>query len=183
MKNITKIVSMISKKQMMANQRNSKKGGVKTESGKEISKYNAVKHGILCKESLLEDEDSEAFVQLKEGLFLELDPIGELEIVLVDRIIANIWRLRRSLYVEKEAMQYSKIRARDEEALLDFTRGQAEKRSIRDMIGNESIVLIQRYETTIERSLFKTLHELQRIQATKRGEVSIGSVSIDVNSD
>lgn len=37
----------ISEKQLEANRKNAKKGGVKTSKSKEISKYNALKHGIL----------------------------------------------------------------------------------------------------------------------------------------
>ena len=37
---------MTSNKQIEANRKNSKKGGIKTERGKEISKHNALKHGL-----------------------------------------------------------------------------------------------------------------------------------------
>lgn len=38
-------MSEISQKQIEANQKNAKLGGVKTEEGKAVSKYNALKHG------------------------------------------------------------------------------------------------------------------------------------------
>ncbi len=47
---------MTSEKQIEANKENGKLGGVKTDEGKAVSKYNAIKHGLLSKEVLLEDE-------------------------------------------------------------------------------------------------------------------------------
>jgi len=40
---------VISEKQLDANRKNAKKGGVKTEQGKAISRLNAEKHGIFTK--------------------------------------------------------------------------------------------------------------------------------------
>jgi len=40
----------VSEKQLQANKKNAQKGGVKTPEGKEIVKYNALKHGLLAKE-------------------------------------------------------------------------------------------------------------------------------------
>jgi len=41
---------MASEKQIEANKNNAKKGGVKTVEGKEVSRMNALKHGILSSE-------------------------------------------------------------------------------------------------------------------------------------
>jgi len=38
---------MTTKKQLIANRKNAQKGGVKTQEGKELVKFNALKHGIL----------------------------------------------------------------------------------------------------------------------------------------
>ena len=40
-----------------------------------------------------------------------------------------------------------------------------------------------RYETSIERSLYKALHELQRLQAARAGRKVIPPVAVDVNVD
>jgi len=50
-------MSETSQKQLEANRQNAKLGGVKTEEGKAVSKYNALKHGLLSKEVLLKGED------------------------------------------------------------------------------------------------------------------------------
>jgi hypothetical protein len=37
------------------------------------------------------------------------------------------------------------------------------------------------YETTIERGLYRALHELQRLQATNTGQAVAPPVAVDVN--
>jgi hypothetical protein len=92
---------MTSKKKAQANRQNALKStGPKTPEGKDAVRLNAMKHGLLCQEVLLPGEDEEALRELSEHLWTELKPVGEMENLLVDRIIASHWRLRRLGRVE-----------------------------------------------------------------------------------
>ena len=92
---------MTSDKQFDANRQNALKStGPKTPEGKAAVRLNALKHGLLSREVLLPGEDEEALRELGERLRAELQPVGELENLLVDRIIAAYWRLRRLGRVE-----------------------------------------------------------------------------------
>ncbi|MDP9437888.1 MAG: hypothetical protein M3P49_03950, partial [Actinomycetota bacterium] len=92
---------MTSDKKAQANRRNALKStGPKTPEGKAAIRLNAVKHGLLSQDVLLPGEDEAALRELGERLGEELQPIGELESLLVDRIIASHWRLRRLGRVE-----------------------------------------------------------------------------------
>jgi hypothetical protein len=92
---------MTSEKQIEANRRNALKStGPKTPEGKNAIRLNALKHGLLSREILLPGEDEEALRELDERLRGELQPVGELENLLVERIIASYWRLRRLGRVE-----------------------------------------------------------------------------------
>jgi len=80
---------MTSDKKAEANRRNALKStGPKTPEGKSAVRHNALKHGLLSQESLLPGEDAAALKELGEHLTDELRPVGELERLLVDRIIA-----------------------------------------------------------------------------------------------
>src|SRR5215217_4284563 len=95
--------AMASDKQIRANRRNARKStGPKTPEGKSVVSYNALKHGLLSQQILLPDEDEASLVQLGEHLHSQLQPVGELESLLVERIVAAAWRLRRVLAVEAE---------------------------------------------------------------------------------
>src|SRR5215213_3887361 len=93
--------SMASKKQIEANKRNAlKSSGPKTPEGKDTARLNATTHGLLSQEILLPGEDEEALKELGERLMAELQPVGEMEGLLVERIIDAVWRLRRLRRVE-----------------------------------------------------------------------------------
>ena len=92
---------MASEKQDRANRQNARKStGPKTPQGKAAVRLNAAKHGLLSEETLLPGEDGDALEELAERLRAELRPAGELEALLVDRIVAAHWRLRRLGRVE-----------------------------------------------------------------------------------
>src|ERR687896_9682 len=92
---------MTSEKKAEANRRNALKStGPKTPEGKDAVRLNALKHGLRSEEILLPGEDEEALRELGEHLRDELQPAGVVENLLVDRIIAAYWRLRRLGRVE-----------------------------------------------------------------------------------
>ena len=51
------------------------------------------------------------------------------------------------------------------------------------MILNSGVETVIRYETTIERGIYKALHELQRIQATRSGRPVSLPLAIDITVD
>lgn len=94
----------VSEKQLQANKENAQKGGVKTPEGKEIVKYNALKHGLLAKEVVITvgegAENPEEFNALLADLGAQLQPQGTLEEMLVEKIAVAYWRLRRAYRYE-----------------------------------------------------------------------------------
>src|SRR5215212_9447726 len=99
---------MASKKQIQANRRNALKStGPKTPEGKALARLNATKHGLLSQEILLPGEDEDALKELAERLRAELLlPVGEMESLLVERIIDATWRLRRLSRVDAGIYTY-----------------------------------------------------------------------------
>jgi len=166
---------MSTEKQIEANRENGKLGGVKTEEGKAVSKYNALKHGILSKEVLLEGEDEKTLIEIGKRLRTELGPQTELELVLVDRITANVWRLRRVMQIEREMMDDDR---QDSFSDVNKTLGKALSY---DFANHDTYGKLIRYEASIERGIYKALHELQRLQATRSGEKLPLPVAIDVD--
>ena len=76
---------MASKKQIQANRRNALKStGPKTPEGKSLARLNATKHGLHSQEVLLPGEDEAALKELAERLRAELQPVGEIDSLLVE---------------------------------------------------------------------------------------------------
>ena len=180
---------MTSQQQIQANKENAKLGGVKTPEGKAISRLNALQHGLLSSEILLKGEGEQSLVGLGKRIREALQPVGELELLLTDRIITNFWRLRRVMEVERATMEWEKFNE-GVEINLDFgsypkdeelEKDQKKRKKTRDMVANNNTEQILRYETTIERSIYRALHELQRLQASRLGEKPPAPISVDVD--
>ena len=151
-------MSDTSQKQIEANRENAKLGGVKTEEGKAVSRYNAIKHGLLSDMVLIKKESSAELEALGQRVRNDLNPQSEMEFLLTDRIVSNFWRLRRLLATEQK------------ETRSDYNNG---------LLGNADLFF--RYETLLERGIYKALHELQRIQAARAGERPPLPLAIDVD--
>ena len=162
-------MSDISQKQLEANRENAKLGGVKTEEGKATSKYNALKHGILSQEVLLKGEDEKSLIEFGKKLRTELKPKTELELLLVDRIVANTWRLKRALRGEKEMITHD---------MGDDDFGTALSS---DFANYDSYGKFTRYESCLERGIYKALHELQRIQTACSGGNVPAPIVLDID--
>ena len=180
--------NQISEKQLVANRENAKKGGVKTNEGKEISKFNALTHGILS--NVITEYDSNDYQNIQERLLKEFEPSSFLTEFLVERIVLYIIRLNRVASAETEYMKTA----------LDPTKGHMEEREVKkerkddifDMqayepslprtesewvvdrqgysarLHKEDIETLQniylRYEKSIENRLYGTIKELERMQ-------------------
>jgi hypothetical protein len=168
---------MASDKQTRANRRNARKStGPKTQEGKAAVSQNALKHGLLSQQILLPNEDEASFIQLSERLHSELQPVGELETLLMERILFAAWRLRRILVVETGIYE--------EERFSLGSQGGLGMAFIRDANGANAFSKLSRYETTLDRGLYKALHELQRLQAARRAEANVVpplAVDVDVS--
>ena len=91
---------MTSEQQMAANQRNALRStGPKSGEEKAVVAMNAMKHGLVSQQVLIPGEDEEELLAFGRRLCVQLAPVGELELLLVDRVISSAWRLRRALSV------------------------------------------------------------------------------------
>ncbi len=210
------------------NARNAQRStGPRTPKGKAAIRLNALKHGLLSRESLLPDEDGAALSKLRRRLYETLAPQSELESLLVDRVVSALWRLRRVNRVEagiftwhragiagerlrrdarafvgeaplvtlfkkagpdqeppilddaKYAAAMAKVR--DAETVREIEPATSGLAFIRDAEGPDALSRLSRYEAAIERSLFRNLHELQRLQAARAGQHVTLPVEVDVN--
>ena len=172
-------MSETSQKQTEADKNNDQQStGPKTDEGKAVSRYNALKHGLLSKEVLLGGEDEKDLLELGKRLRSELAPANELEQILVDRIVANTWRLRRAMLIETAMI---KVDCDGGENDIMPTKRSIGEAFIHDFANSDSYTKFTRYETNIERGIYKALHELQRLQGARNGEKVLPPVAIDLD--
>jgi hypothetical protein len=214
----------MSERQNEANRRNAQLStGPRTQEGKARVALNALKHGLTGQQVVLPNENPEDFDTFRTGLLSALDPHGELEETLAERIVIDRWRLRRvpllesALYrrghlasiiakQENEVSRYEYtemsrlLEKQADETKVDEVNRQAhadaraklkELRSKMDDTSMDMTVVFEkylktfenltRYENGLSRSLLRNLHELQRLQAIRAGELVAAPVVVDVD--
>ncbi|MBU1044556.1 MAG: hypothetical protein KJ915_09215 [Candidatus Omnitrophica bacterium] len=96
---------MATEKQIEANKKNAlmSKGAV-TDAGKAIVAHNAVKHGVFAQDLIISSgdgrENEDEYIELLYNLTKSLNPSGQMEYLLVEKIAVDFWRLRRVLRFE-----------------------------------------------------------------------------------
>ena len=163
-----------------------KSTGPKTAEGKAVSSMNALRHGLTSALAVLvPDEDHGLYMIFAGSLEADLKPEGAMEEILVDRIVAAAWRLRRAYRVEAGVF----TEEMEDESLNVFgrmTQGEDYKPTlgmafIRDANDTNALTKLSRYETALERGLTSALHELQRLQALRAGRQVFPPVAVDLN--
>jgi hypothetical protein len=94
---------------------NVSKGGPVTQEGKEVVKWNAVRHGIRSPAPVVPGvEKVEDWEEHRQGMLESLSPEGHLEEVLAERVALLSWRLYRVTRYEREAIALSQERVEDD---------------------------------------------------------------------
>ncbi len=151
---------IISARKLAANRRNSQRStGPKTVVGKAISSWNSLRHGLLSRR-LIEfgDQGKEQFFELLASLQQDLDPVGALEQVLVEKIAHEYWRLATAADYKNQ----------------NFVGGSPFSAHFDQLV---------RYETMINRQLFQAINQLERLQRLRRGEEVPAPVNLQVSHD
>jgi hypothetical protein len=144
--------------------------GVKTEEGKAISKWNALKHGIL-RESISEYEKLD-YETLYNTLTEELEPKSMLESLCIEMIVNNYIKLFRINKGEKERMK----------AFLDPSiefgiTPLMTKEGYEPVVTPEGVTSLEaysRYQTTAENRIYKAMIMLKALKnQVNKGENSL----------
>ncbi len=215
-------------RQLEANRLNARRStGPRTIIGKARVSSNALKHGLTGRDIVLPSENRHDYDAFRAGLIVSLDPSGDLEGLLADKIIADAWRMRRVPILEAalhrrgrhdravDHAQAALDRSRSEETSAMFSaisgrftqispaRAEAERKLQQARIKNHNLLKrdplldatrvletsvdafsnLWRHERALTRSLHRTLHELQRLQAVRAGEHVPAPAVIDLNLD
>jgi hypothetical protein len=180
---------MTTEAQVCANRRNAAKStGPKTTVGKAIVAANAIKHGLrACRDVVLEEDQGDFDLHRAEFL-ADLEPVGQLEATLADRIVSLTWRLQRAERVQNEVFDAllaeelrdsmrtypSELTSEEEQALRSSPRtdpGHAVGRMVaKDFCGAKVLERLLAYERQIEGILRRTMADLEHLQRARRAE-------------
>ncbi|NLX12440.1 MAG: hypothetical protein GXY44_02135 [Phycisphaerales bacterium] len=160
---------MTTEKQRAANCRNAQKStGPKTPQGKAVSSRNAVRHGLLARHIVLSDDPNEDPADLEillDKLMDQFQPTGPLERLLVERLAAGFWRIRRALRFETQSIRDARDSSRNFPAqLLQQVTGNTRDPLTILFPHEANLDRLLRYESMIEREINRTLRRLEQLR-------------------
>src|SRR5438067_493031 len=173
----------ISAGKIEANRKNaSKSTGPKSIQGKQTVASNAMKHGFLSRVAVIKDRDGgesqDEFDQLYAKLRANLQPIGCMEELLVERIAVSHWRKRRLLRYENGMISDRFACRRDAIAtrlarwgkpdLCTERQLELDTRTDHVCMPRENVELILRYEAMIEKQMNRDFAMLQQLQLRRK---------------
>src|SRR6266851_3173564 len=177
----------LSERKMEANRRNARKStGPRTEAGKKKSRWNALKHGLTAKRTLVPGlENAKVYRKLLKGYLRDFKPEGVVEESLVQELVACHLQMIRGSRVERDAFLAAadeKVdecldEELDEEELMAVRKmkkvKKAPKRSVLVLPDLGTMDTLARYQTSIGRHRQRVLEMLaRRTAAPAEGEFS-----------
>jgi len=164
---------MATTRQILANRRNALKGtGPNSPAGKDIVSRNAVTHGLSAKKHLLTTfDDPDELERFCQRLWLDLDPVGQVEIILAERILAA-WRLRRLVRIESEILERGFEKSKSllplHEKYDPHTPPPSLGSSVAENLNSvDTYGKLSRHEAALERSLHRNLNQLQKFRSQR----------------
>jgi len=149
---------MSSDAKIAANRANAKKStGPRTAAGKAVSSRNNMRHGLTAKQLLLDTEDPAQYEALRQDLIDSYRPANGAELMLVEEIAQNFFRLQRARNIEAENMNMC---AGGADPIIKFGCAQGHFDSIR------------RYMTSIERAWHRAMQQLERMQTIRARQIA-----------
>jgi uncharacterized protein YbaR (Trm112 family) len=175
---------MTTQNQLDANRLNAQKStGPRTPEGKARSAQNALKHGLLAQRTILVDEDEDQFDDIRRALFEDLAPDGPFEILLVERIVAQYWRLQRTLRMETALIEVlaknqsqnpgltrtlKHLRKNPDNVSIDENNDLVIGLAVADDLARETRLLkMQQYEARIENGFYKALRQFHEFRKSR----------------
>ncbi len=146
----------------------SKSTGPRTEEGKKRSAMNATRHGLTGRTIVMPFEDMDAYHSFCKELFEELAPATPLERQYAQTFCDTQWRLNRARSIEDSMLALGHFEAAGN---IDTEHAQVHAaltsaRVFRD--DSQSFLNLTLYEQRLQRTLDKSLKQLQSLQAARR---------------
>jgi hypothetical protein len=165
---------MTTQRQLEANKQNAKfSTGPITEEGKACVAQNALKHGLFSKHVLIKGEVRKDFEELRTEFYQQFQPRGFLENLLVERACITTWRLARTVQLESLFIN-SVIDKPYVDGISEILNGP----------DGEKLMLLSRYETTLEKFLLRALEELRVLRSERTmSRVTNGKVGFDSKNE
>ena len=135
--------------------------GPKSIEGLQRSSQNALRHGILSQNTVLDNEDQEAFAELFKQYTESFDPQSPVEFDMIEELSSAYWRMRRLWAVETRLMNEQLGQQTGEDELSRITQ------SFSNLADTNKFQVLNRYEARLQRTYQRVLQNLLLLQSLK----------------
>jgi hypothetical protein len=137
--------------------------GPRTAQGKAKSSQNSRKHSIFAREIILKGESRSQYNALRDGFIEDFQPEGIAELSLVEMMVNALWRHRRVWRAEQSENPVSLVSA--------------------DHISHNPVGpdYLLRYAASTERTFYRAMAQLERLQKLRLGEPVAPPVSLTMS--
>ena len=148
--------------QITANRLNAQKStGPRSDEGKAVSRFNALKHAASARLSVIPGEDDDALAELADSYHQQFHPDGPEEALLLEKIIAADWTQRRMRRLEAEVLNALMAQQDPDE---EHPLGAA---FIKDCEGPNALQKIHRRYESASRDWLRSLTQLRALQSLR----------------
>jgi hypothetical protein len=158
--------------QIAANRRNAKKStGPRTVEGKNIVRMNPLKHGLTAEVMVLPHELELDYHVIRGSLIDSYKPVGNHELMLVDQIAGHYWRTIRIRRFETNMFDNQIQTLKKDHGQPTIPNPKLDDMAcavILQITEPESLENYFRYDGTISRDYFRSIHTLERLQENRR---------------
>jgi hypothetical protein len=162
---------MATHRQIPVNTRNAQyRSGLKNDEGKRKSRMNALKHGMSANTVVLPYEDEVEYHELRAQLVESYAPANNQELMLVDQIAASYWRTMRSRAYEREMLSNQVKTRKIDNGLppaINCAKDDLATAVVLTKEPQKSFGNYFRYDASIERSYYRAIAALERLQSRR----------------
>ena len=152
---------MATQKQIEANRKNAQKStGPTSDTGKAVSRLNALQSGIDAKLAVIAGEDKNALKDLSDSFYRDHQPATAMERAILDGVIRDTWLLQRFFRIESDLLEY--------EMESDFHPDRYQHKlgkAFRD--SSQHQIRLQRRIDSTRKSQLNGIKEFERLQAER----------------
>ena len=134
--------------------------GPSTPEGKLRSSQNALRHGLLSRCIVMDNESLASFEALWLQHLESLQPVGGVELGMVEEMVAAYWRMRRAWAIETRMLEDAGAIQEGESDPLGRIAA-----SFNSLAASPALALLHRYETRLHLVYQRSLHNLLLLRA------------------
>jgi hypothetical protein len=152
-------------------------GGPKTAEGKKRCSMNAIRHGLLSAAVVLANEDPDEFEHFRRSYIETFEPVGFLELEILDDMVLAKWRLRRIITTQTAAIddEADRLRIEEQRKIAGLDEPTITHRAISNLEkASNELSNSNRYEMRYHRMYYRALSKLEQLQDRRKAGNPVG---------